>query len=52
MNIVLIGATSGIGKSLAENLDKKNNIFIGSRNESEINKMSDNQSLDNIKAVL
>lgn len=49
MNIVLIGATSGIGKSLAENLDKKNNIFIGSRNESEINKMSDNQSLDNIK---
>ena len=50
MNIVLIGATSGIGKSLAENLDKKNNIFIGSRNESEINKMADNQSLDNIKA--
>ena len=49
MNIVLVGATSGIGKSLAENLDKKNNIFIGSRNESEINKMSDNQSLDNIK---
>ena len=49
MNIVLIGATSGIGKSLAENLDKKNNIFIGSRNESEINKISDNQIFDNIK---
>ena len=48
MNIVLVGATSGIGNSLAENLSRNNKLFIGSRNETKINDMVDNPSLDNI----
>ena len=31
MNIVILGATGGIGSCLAENLSNDNNLFIGSR---------------------
>ena len=31
MNIVILGATGGIGSRLAENLSNDNNLFIGSR---------------------
>lgn len=39
MNIVIIGGTSGIGKSLSESLSKKNNVFIGSRNSDKVRDM-------------
>ena len=31
MNIVILGATGGIGQCLSKELSIKNNIFIGSR---------------------
>lgn len=36
MNIVLLGATGGIGRCLSLNLSEKHNLFLGSRNKNEI----------------
>ena len=36
MNIVIIGATGGIGSCLSQHLAKSHNLFIGSRNLNEI----------------
>ncbi len=37
MNIVILGATGGIGSCLAENLSNDNNLFIGSRDLNKVN---------------
>jgi len=42
MNIVLFGATGGIGKCLSYELSRKHNLFLGSRDKNKIN----NQVLD------
>ena len=39
MNIILIGATGGIGKSLSYELSKKHNLFLGSRNQNNIEQL-------------
>ena len=36
MNIVLLGATGGIGKCLSYDLVRDNNLFIGSRDLNQI----------------
>ena len=47
MNIVIFGATGGIGKSLSYELSKKHNLFLGSRYKSKIDK----QVLDMSRSV-
>ena len=39
MNIVILGATGGIGSCLAENLSSNNNLFIGSRDLNKVNSL-------------
>tara|TARA_X000001036_G_scaffold345639_1_gene325451 strand:- start:2000 stop:2728 length:729 start_codon:yes stop_codon:yes gene_type:complete len=50
MNIVLLGATGGIGSSLSNHLSEKNNLFLGSRREQElsslVNKIETNNNIN------
>ena len=39
MNIIILGATGGIGKSLSHELSKNHNLFLGSRNQDNIEQL-------------
>ncbi len=52
MNIVIFGATGGIGRCLTENLLKKHKLFIGSRNPDNVNKLIRTLTLNNRGSVL
>ena len=49
MNIVILGATGGIGQCLSKELSIKNNIFLGSRKIDKVNTLIRN--LDNMNAI-
>ena len=45
MNIVIIGATGGIGKCLSVELSKNNSLFLGSRNSDNISKLINSEDI-------
>ena len=47
MNIVIFGATGGIGKCLTNELSTKHNIFIGSKDKDKINKLIRTLTINN-----
>ena len=45
MNIVIIGATGGIGKCLSVKLSKNNSLFLGSRNSDNISELINSEDI-------
>ena len=52
MNIVIFGATGGIGRCLTKNLSNEHKLFIGSRNPDNVDKLIRTMTINNKESIL